>query len=78
MLVDCGYLVDSRRGNHWHQHLLPEHGLCGLANSQQFTQDCKCFCWDRGVSSNGHLHLSCHLSYIPKRHCCNIRKARKA
>ena len=37
MLVDCGYLVDSRRGNHWHQHILPEHGVCGLATSQQFT-----------------------------------------
>ena len=71
-------LVDPRRGNHWHQHLLPEHRLCGLATSQQFTKGCKCVRWAPSVSLDAPLHLSSHLSYHPKRHCCNICWAYKA
>ena len=73
MLVGYCDLVDPRHRNHWHQHLLPKHWLCGLANSQQFTKGCKCVCWAPSVSLNACLHLSNHLSYLPKRHYCNIR-----
>ena len=78
MLVGYCDLMDPRHRNHWLQHLLPEHRLCGLANSQQFTKGCKCVRWAPSVSLNACLHLSNHLSYHPKRHCCNICCACKA
>jgi hypothetical protein len=72
MHADYCDLVDPWTGNHWHQHLLPEHRLRGLANSQQCTHSRKGVHWDDSVSPNGRLHPRHHLSNISKRHCRDI------
>lgn len=74
-LMHADYLgiVGPWHGNHRHQHLLPQHRLCGLANSQQFTHGRKGVHRDGSVSPNGRLHPRRHLPNIPERHRRNIR-----